>query len=253
MAGIDLIDAGFAAGLVGGFTTRAGGHSPPPWDALNLALHVEDEPARVLANRERLTRRIGSAPISFPQQVHGPGVLAVDRATAAEPGITREGAPGVDALVTGVPGVPLGVLVADCLPVLLADRDHGVVAAAHAGRRGLAEGVLQATLATMAELGATPATTIAVIGPAICGRCYEVPAELREQVAAVVPGSACQTRAGTPGLDLPAGAERLLRAAGVSQVSLTGHCTAEDGRFYSYRRDGLTGRFAGFVMIEPDA
>jgi hypothetical protein len=123
-----------------------------------------------------------------------------------------------------------------------------VLAAAHAGRPGLAAGVLQATVAAMVECGARPADVVAVIGPGVCGRCYEVPAEMRAEVGAIVPGSAATTRAGTPALDLPAGAEQILLAAGVGTVRRTDVCTIEDARFFSYRRDGRTGRFAGVVM-----
>jgi YfiH family protein len=230
-------------GAVGGFTMRAGGVSAAPYDSLNLALHVGDDPDDVLANRA--AARLGGAPTAYPEQVHGSRV-----AVAVGPcGLTEwpDGA-GCDAVVTAVDGLPIGVLVADCMPVLLADAAAGVVGAAHAGRRGLAAGVLQATLDAMTGLGAAPERIRAVIGPAICGRCYEVPAELRDEVDAAVPGTACETAAGTPGLDLPAGALRVLRDAGVAVTSV-GICTAEDPRFFSYRRDGVTGRFAGLVML----
>jgi hypothetical protein len=246
---LGLLDAGLPDGVVGFFTTRYGGISTDPWAELNLALHVEDQASNVMANRDVLAERLRSGSVSFPQQVHGTGVLTVDAAMAGRVPISRDGAPGIDALVTAVPETPIGVLAADCLPVLLADAERGVVAAAHAGRRGLAAGVLQATLAEMTANGARATNCRAVIGPAICGRCYEVPAEMREEVARQVPGSAATTSAGTPSLDLPAGAEQVLRRAGVGEVVQTGICTLTDERFYSYRRDGVTGRFAGVVML----
>lgn len=253
MTGIELLDPGLPAGVAGGFTTRAGGVSDEPWDRLNLALHVGDEPSRVRANRDRLARRLRAREVSFAHQVHGAAVLVVDELRSAPSG-AGDGAAGAeaqaDALVTALPGVAIGVLVADCLPVLLADPVHGVVGAAHAGRRGLAAGVLQATLAAMAALGAEPAATQAVIGPAICGQCYEVPAALQREVAAAVAGTATRTRAGTPGLDLPAGAAAILHSSGLGGVRDVQLCTAEDARLYSYRRDGVTGRFAGVVMLE---
>jgi hypothetical protein len=252
VTGIELLDPGLPAGVTGGFTSRAGGVSASHWLGLNLALHVDDDVDRVLANRDLLARRLGTGWVNFPSQVHGAKVLVVDAERAGRRAITRGGAKGVDALVTALPGVPIGVLVADCLPVLLADPANGVVAAAHAGRRGLAAGVLQSTLDAMAGLGADPVTTCAVIGPAICGRCYEVPAAMRDEVDALVPGAATTTSAGTPGLDLPAGALAVLKAAGVADASACGICTAEDDRYFSYRRDGLTGRFAGVIMVEPD-
>lgn len=249
---LGLVDAGLPEGVVGFFTTRYGGISAEPWAELNLALHVDDEASAVLANRDVLAGRLRSGAVNFPRQVHGAGALTVDRATAEHGPIDRGGAPGVDALVTAVPQTPIGVLAADCLPVLFADVRHGVVAAAHAGRPGLAAGVLQATVAAMVASGARVSDCVAVIGPAICGRCYEVPAEMRDEVARLVPGSAATTSAGTPSLDLPAGAESVLRRAGVGEIRQTGICTMTDDRFYSYRRDGLTGRFAGVVMLGRD-
>jgi YfiH family protein len=141
------------------------------------------------------------------------------------------------------------VQVADCLPVLFADPEHQVVAAAHAGRRGLAGGVLQATVEAMRAAGAVPADTVALIGPGVCGACYEVPAEMRDEVDATVPGSAASTRDGRPSLDLPAGALGVLERLGLGQIRRSDSCTVEDARFYSHRRDGVTGRFAGVVML----
>jgi YfiH family protein len=246
---VDPLAVDLPAGIDGCFTTRYGGLSPAPWDELNLGLHVEDEPGRVLANRDLLARHLGTAWVGFPQQVHGAGVLVVDAVRAGSRRIVRGGARGVDALVTREPGTPIGVLVADCLPVLLADPIGRVVGVAHAGRRGLAAGVLQNTLAAMVTCGATPADCVAVIGPGVCAGCYEVPAAMRDEVAAVVSGSAATTRQGTPSLDLAAGAAGILRALGVGDVRTVASCTMEDQRFYSFRRQGRTGRFAGVVML----
>jgi polyphenol oxidase len=253
---IDPLPAGLPDPAFGLFTTRAGGVSVGPWAELNLRLHVgDDEPRRVLANRDLLARHLGTGSVNFAQQTHGAGVARIDEhSVGLEDGAGRRriihgGASGVDALVTDRPGVPIGVIVADCLPVLFADPTHRVVGVAHAGRRGLAAGILQNTVTEMLALGATVVDTVAVIGPGICGACYEVPEEMRDEVAAVLPGSAATTRAGTPALDLPAAAERLLAALGLGDVRATGICTAEDERFYSYRRDRETGRFAGVVML----
>ena len=144
------------------------------------------------------------------------------------------------------------MLVADCVPVLLAAADGAAVAAVHVGRQGLVRGVLPAALARLAEHGAAAADLYAAVGPSICGRCYEVPAALREEVAAQVPGTAATTAWGTPALDLPAGVLAQLAAAGVTRVHHLAACAREDERFYSYRRagqagDGATGRFAGVV------
>ena len=178
----------------------------------------------------------------FADQVHGTSV-AVVQAPRDEP------VAGTDALVTTTPGLGLVVMAADCLPVLLADPAAGVVAAAHAGRAGLAAGVLQRTVGAMHDLGAREIS--AVVGPAACGRCYELPDALAEEVGAAVPGSRSTTRAGTAAVDLTAGALRLLREAGV-QASAAGGCTIEQPeRFFSYRRDGRTGRHAGVVWLRP--
>ncbi len=237
-----LLQAGLPSPAQGAFTTRAGGVSAPPYDGLDLALHVGDDPDAVATNRARLAGAVGARHLAFAEQVHGAGV-AVLSAPVSGP------VAAVDALVTTTPGLALVVLAADCLPVLLADPAAGVVGAAHAGRNGLAAGVLQSVLAAMAGVGAHPATTTAVLGPAACGRCYEVPELMADEVEAQVPGSRGTTRQGTASVDLLAGATALLRAAGVGQVGRVGGCTLERPDLYSYRRDGRTGRHAGVVLL----
>jgi YfiH family protein len=245
--------AGFDPGVTGLFTTRTGGVSSGPWSTLNLSNRIGDDTDDVQRNRERVVEHLGSGPLHFGQQIHGAGVAIVDADSVDSPQLTLTGAPESDALVTALPGVPLAVLAADCLPVLLADSYAGVIGAAHAGRPGLAGGVLQQTLAAMASLGADPGRTTVVIGPAVCGRCYEVPLAMRDEVAAIVPGSAATTRQGTPALDLPAGAEAVLRRAGVKSIRRLEVCTLEDDRMYSHRRSLArpTGRHAGVVMLDP--
>lgn len=256
---LELLDAGLGEPAVGGFTTRSGGVSAPPWDALDLALHVGDGAAAVQANRALLRSAVGEATLVFAEQVHGSGVAVVDRPQLehgqpehGQPGHGRpgHGLPGVDALVTATPGLALVVMAADCLPVLFADHSAGVVAAAHAGRAGLAAGVLEATLQAMRGLGARPDTTRAVLGPAVCGACYELPEELADEVGRQVPGSRATTRRGTPSVDLVAGAQALLLRAGTREVLRAGGCTVEQPeRFFSHRRDGVTGRHAGVVRL----
>ncbi|WP_051425944.1 peptidoglycan editing factor PgeF [Jiangella gansuensis] len=223
------------------FTDRFGGVSQAPYDQLNLGGHVGDDPAAVARNRELLAGAIGLSPraVSYMNQVHGARVGVVD-------GPWTGPAPEVDALVTTVPERALAVLVADCVPVLVADPEAGVVGVAHAGRPGLAAGVVPALVAAMRDFGARKLT--ARIGPAVCGRCYEVPEPMRAEVAAVVPESWAVTRAGTPGLDLPAGVAAQLRTAGAA-VEDVATCTIEDEASYSYRRDGVTGRFAGVAWM----
>ena len=248
---LELLPAGLPAPAAGWFTSRAGGTSAPPYAGLNLGLHVEDEWRRVHANRELVARAAGldDDALVFAQQVHGAGVAVVDRSSSRR---RDGGAAGVDALVTATPGLGLVVLAADCLPVLLADPGAGVVAAAHAGRQGLLAGVLEATLAAMHDLGATPERTSAVLGPAACGACYEVPEEMADDAERRLPGSRGRTRQGTPSVDLVAGARAALQTAGVSTVTAVGGCTLEQpDRWFSYRRDRTTGRHGGLVRLAP--
>lgn len=139
---------------------------------------------------------------------------------------------------------PVGVLVADCVPVLLAGPE-GVVAV-HAGRRGLLAGVVGAALAAMADVGR--GVTHAAIGPAICGRCYEVPEPMRAEAAECNSATPATTSWGTPALDLPAGVAHELTEAGIGNIDRIDICTRTDDRFFSHRQDGLTGRFAGVVV-----
>ena len=206
-------------------------------DAGNLALHVGDDASEVQQRRARLEQAMGIAPRSlrFMNQVHGSTVAAMEPDSAV---------PEADAMMSG--GLPLAVMVADCIPVLLAGEsaEGPVLAAVHAGRPGIANGIIPTAVDAMALRGATGIR--AWLGPSICGRCYEVPAALQAEVAAAVPATRSSTSWGTPGLDLPAGARSQLEAAGVS-VEYAGACTLETESLYSYRRDRETGRFAGLV------
>ncbi|MHA7134915.1 polyphenol oxidase family protein [Oerskovia turbata] len=251
-----VLEVDLGPGVRAAFTGRAGGSSPAPWSGLNLGLGVGDDPRRVLAHRETVGRGLG-APLVFGTQVHGAGVrvlTAPDRAARVERGELADTCGEHDALVTAQPGLGLGVLVADCVPVLLADPLSRVVGVAHAGRAGLAEGVVGAALDALLSQGAQIDQVRAVVGPSACGRCYEVPAALRDEVDARIPGTASTTSWGTPALDLPAGVVAELRAAGVGRILTTEICTLEDERFYSHRlatREGVTtGRFAGVVALE---
>ncbi|GAA4530969.1 peptidoglycan editing factor PgeF [Brachybacterium paraconglomeratum] len=223
------------------FTGREGGVSTGEHAGLNLARHVGDEEHAVTRNRELLEAELG-VPLVFVNQVHSAEVHALPP-TGMAPVVTA------DALVTDRRDVALAIMVADCLPVLLSDPVSGTIAAAHAGRAGLLGGVLQRTLEVMAEFGARPADLTASIGPAICGACYEVPAAMREEAAQQLPATRASTSWGTPSLDLRAGAVAVLSAAGIPRDAIdTDHpCTLEEERFYSYRRQARTGRFAGVL------
>ena len=236
-------------GVGAGFTCRAGGVSTAPYDSLNLGGAVGDDAAAVLDNRRRAAAALGvdAARTVWMRQVHGADVSFV---TAPVPHGTDPDP--IDAIVTTVPGLALAVLVADCAPVLLADPAAGVVGAAHSGRPGTAAGVVPALVKRMCERGADPARMTAAIGPAACGGCYEVPAAMRDEVAAVVPAAYAITSKGTPGLDISAGIAAQLAASGVTDVRVDPRCTLETPGLFSYRRDGRTGRFAGYVWLKGE-
>ncbi len=231
-------------------TTRAGGVSTGPWgDAegeggLNLGAACGDDAARVATNRARLEAAIGM-PVRWLQQVHGAEVVETGRLDGE--------APRADAHFTTDRGVALAVLVADCLPVLLADRAGSVVGAAHAGWRGLAAGVLESTVARI-RARVPQAELVAWLGPCIGPAAFEVGTEVREAFVAADPGAAHHF---VPGLregkwfaDLPALARRRLVRAGVAAITASGACTVADAAsFWSYRRDRTCGRMAALVWL----
>ncbi|HET6627285.1 MAG TPA: peptidoglycan editing factor PgeF [Nocardioidaceae bacterium] len=234
------------------FTDRHGGVSGGPYASLNLAASGADDPAAVEQNITRVASAFAGSttdaaavapPVIRMRQVHGADVHVVDSDPA-----TREPAVA-DALVTTVPGLVLMVRVADCVPVLLADVSHRVVGAAHAGRPGLVAGIVPAAVAAMRDLGAEQLT--AWVGPHVCGRCYEVPAAMRDQVSAVVPEAFAETSWGTPAVDVGAGVRAQLAAAGAHLVDAS-RCTIEDDDLFSYRRQGKeSGRLAGLIRVRP--
>ena len=228
-------------------TTRAGGRSTAPYESFNLGDRVGDDPAAVTANRRRLASELGLRPdhVIWMEQVHGRTATVVDQPST-------EPAEATDAVISTRPGLAVAVLVADCVPILLSDPDAGVVAAVHAGRVGARVGVLPAALAAMGDAGAKPERIEVLLGPSVCGECYEVPAAMQADVDKHLPGSASRTRQGTPGLDLRAGLWRQLAEAGVGKVGVDPRCTVEDRTLFSHRRDGTTGRLAAITWLEPD-
>ncbi|MGW1314043.1 peptidoglycan editing factor PgeF [Streptomyces sp. NPDC002426] len=236
-----------AGGAHFAFTDRWGGVSAVPYEELNLGGAVGDDPAAVGANRARAARALGLDPalVVWMNQVHGRDVAVVDGPW----GDTRD-IPAVDAVVTARRGLPLAVLTADCTPVLLADPAAGVVAAAHAGRPGLVAGVVPAAVEAMIALGAEPSRITAHTGPAVCGRCYEVPEQMRAEVAGAVPASWSETSWGTPAVDVTAGVHAQLAELGVTDRHSSPFCTLESGDHFSYRRDRTTGRLAGYVWLD---
>ncbi|NEB01649.1 peptidoglycan editing factor PgeF [Streptomyces sp. SID13726] len=228
------------------FTDRWGGVSAAPYEELNLGGAVGDDPEAVRTNRESAAKSLGLAAdrVVWMNQVHGADVVVVSEPWGERP------VPEVDAIVTAERGLALAVLTADCVPVLLADPVAGIVAAAHAGRPGLVAGVVPAALRAMTELGADPARTVARTGPAVCGRCYEVPEEMRADVAAVESAAHAETSWGTPAVDVAAGVHAQLDRLGVRDREQSPVCTLESDDHFSYRRDRATGRLAGYVWLD---
>ena len=236
-------------------TTRLGGVSCGPYDdgsgggGLNLGLHVNDDPAAVAENRARLQALLPGGP-AWIAQVHGVDVVDASTVGVGQP--VRTG----DASIATQPGVVCAILTADCLPVLFADRAGRVVGAAHAGWRGLAGGVLGQTVASMRAAGAGEIT--AWMGPAIGATAFEVGQDVFDSFANALPGidvgfafAARPGRAGKYLADMLALARLMLARDGVSSVAGGDHCTAtEADRFYSYRRDGVTGRQASLIWLK---
>ncbi|WNZ12314.1 peptidoglycan editing factor PgeF [Streptomyces sp. 11x1] len=238
------------------FTDRWGGVSAAPYEELNLGGAVGDDASAVTTNRELAAKSLGLEPdrVVWMNQVHGADVAVVDGAWESGSGTGSGSASGdippVDAIVTTRRGLALAVLTADCVPVLLADPVAGVVAAAHAGRPGMIAGVVPAAVRAMAELGADPARIVARTGPAVCGRCYEVPEAMRAEVASVEPTAYAETSWGTPSVDVCAGVHAQLERLGVRDREQSPVCTLESRDHFSYRRDRATGRLAGYVWLD---
>lgn len=239
------------ANVVALTTLRSGGHSAAPFASLNLAAHVEDDPAAVAANRKVLAGLLpGGARVQWLTQVHGTRVVRAEGS---------DGSPRADASWSRTPGLACAVLTADCLPVLFCSRDGQVVAAAHAGWRGLLGGVLECTVEAM---GIAPGQVLAWLGPAIGPAAFEVGDEVRvafldaARTAQLTPTAACfiPNRA-NPGhyfADLYALARFRLGALGPVRVYGGDACTfSAPERYFSYRRDGRTGRMASLILLDP--
>jgi YfiH family protein len=199
-----------------------------------LALHVGEDAEVTLANRTRLAERARVADVVFMRQCHSAEVAVVD-----EP--PDEDVINVDGLVVTTPGVAVAALAADCVTIALLDPEAGVVSAVHSGWVGLVDDVVGSALETMETRGAELSRVRAVLGPAICGRCYAVPSERAERVARLWPEALATCHDGQPGIDIRAGLTQRLRQAGV-HTEAVGGCTFEDPALYSFRRDPVTGR-----------
>jgi len=219
-------------------TTRVGGFSKDSWNSMNLGLQCGDDPAAVQRNQEKLVSLLPVAP-QWLRQVHGTQVVTHSLASGEEP--------EADGLVSFSPGQVGAVLTADCLPVLFCNRSGNRVAVAHAGWRGLAQGVLQATVKQMKEM---PGEIMAWLGPAIGPEVYEVGEDVR-QAFPKEQGIYFRKNGETWMLDLYGVAKRILTQLGISAVYGGHFCTFRDReRFFSYRRDGVTGRMASVIWLE---
>jgi len=227
------------------FTSREGGVSNPPYSGFNLATHVGDSLDSVKSNRAELARNIGLPleKIFYMNQVHGAQVAQITvNSDFASP-------PSVDALFTTEKGIALVTLIADCVPLLM--HSPSAVAAVHVGRKGLVSGVFQQTLQMFKNNGVKNAEITAEIGASICASCYEVDQDVYAEVVSKVPGAATENLSpnGKPCLGVESGLVSLLEQQGIKWSS-TNQCTVHDSGFFSYRRDGITGRQAGVIWRE---
>ena len=222
------------------FTSRNGGVSVAPFESLNLALHVGDDPGSVTKNREILASNCGEAPTAFHfmNQVHGNDISIVTKDSSPED------VPTADALFTTIQGRFLVTLIADCIPLLL--RSQRAVAAVHVGRQGLVRGVFEKTLEVFAQHNISSRDITAELGPSICGRCYEVDNQMLRDVTTQIPATAENTSQSC--LNIEAGLVSKLESAGISWKP-SGLCTLHDPGYFSYRRDGVTGRQAGVITL----
>ncbi len=231
-------------------TLRAGGVSEKPYDTMNLALHVGDAPAHVLENRQRLQAWTGVTAIQWLRQVHGTDIVAASSTTSE---------PEADGVYSVQAGIACAVLTADCLPILICDREGEQVAAIHAGWRGLTAGILGRAIA---QFDVPPTHLLVYLGPAISGEHYEVDRPVvdvvRQQTSlnsqpeawerVVIPSA---SRPGHYQLDLVALARFQLTQCGAMLIYGGENCTyRQSGAFYSYRREAVTGRFASLIWLE---
>lgn len=243
------------------FTRRAVDHFPGEGGmaGFNLGDHVGDDAGRVAAHRRALARGLGVGldDLHWMNQVHGASVRVVDAESASHTPAGSHVLPESDGLVVDAaerhaaglePGAGL-VVVADCTPTLLVERERGLCAVVHAGRPGMLAGVVERTVQELRARGAQRLE--AVVGPSVCSRCYEVPAEMRDDAERREPVSVGRTSWGTPSIDVAAGVVEQLSRLGVSLREWVRGCTLEEEDLFSYRRDGSTGRLAGAVRLVP--
>ncbi len=273
------------------FTDRRGGVSAPPFASFNLGSGVGDDPDSVRENRRRLAVLAGVDQVHWMRQVHSATVRIVGAGmtgnTDGEPSSDTDGGPSsdtdggpssdtdggpssdtdggpssdTDGMVTTSTGLALGVLAADCVPILAFDAGFGtttgtgtrpdaaVVGVAHAGRIGAAAGIGPNLVAAMVRAGAHLDRIVVLLGPAVCGRCYEVPPQMQAEVEQCLPGSAVRSATGTAALDLRKGLARQFAELGVRRTVQSERCTMEDAQLFSHRRAAPTGRHAGLIWL----
>ncbi|MCC6921223.1 MAG: peptidoglycan editing factor PgeF [Alphaproteobacteria bacterium] len=256
VTGFQLDGMRAARGVAHGFFARTGGVSQGLYEGLNCGLGSNDDRAAVLENRRRAAERLGVAGDNLVTlyQVHSPDVV-----TVTEPWAPGDG-PKADGMVTRTKGFALGVLAADCTPILFADGEAGIIGACHAGWKGALAGVADATVAAMEALGASRQRIIAAIGPTIRQICYEVGAEFRDRFVADAPGNAEWFRPGRAAgkfhFDLPGYLTRRLEKTGIAGIEDCEICTYSDSRFFSYRRtthrgESDYGRNLSAIVLTP--
>ncbi|MFC6713465.1 polyphenol oxidase family protein [Branchiibius cervicis] len=225
------------------FTDREGGVSTGELGSLNLSGAVGDDPANVETNRGKLAAALG---VDRSRLL----LMSSRHSTTVVPVIDRSPSKPADGMVTATPGSALVALAADCVPILLYDAIAGVVSAVHAGRVGMADGIVGEAVRVLRRAGAEQIH--AIVGPAICGRCYEVPGDLQESVAGRWPVTRSVTWRGTPAIDVPAGVVWQLAEAGV-EVRWVPGCTMEDPNLFSHRRGRPGGRGGGVIVLREAA
>lgn len=253
---IPVTEVDLGPGIRAFYTSRSGGCSVGAYEGLNVGDTVGDAADAVESNRDTLGAFTGAS-VNYLRQVHGNAVVDVTASDARDsrtPGAERQ----ADGAVTSDPAVALCVYVADCVPVLLADPVARIIGSAHAGRPGLEARTISHTIELMVSQGADASRVRAAVGPCICPRCYEVPAEMALRFAQNTGTVVSQTQWDTPGIALRDAAHKELEAAGVAQVVHVDVCTYESGELYSHRwsthhadeTGGASGRFAGIVRLD---
>lgn len=249
----------FSGLVTHGFSARLGGSSAAPYDSLNLSLAVGDDPGSVLSNRRAFAAAIDvdATRIVVPDQVHSNLVRRVDESDAGAGALDHADAiPNTDALITNVPGIPLALHFADCVCVFLLDPEHRAIGAVHAGWRGTAAKIVSATIAAITrEFGTDPGALLAAVGPAIGRQCYEVGEDTAREIYTSFPGDErvlSQFSSAKWRVDLKTANVITLRDAGVRDrnIAISDECTSCDpDHFFSYRRDGATGRMGGWIAL----